>query len=300
MAKLVVFQPNHGGDSSNEPRESRMRLMMYRRVLLLGLLALTMLSGCGTERFAAAPQIQSRPRLPWQAAIGEVHTNAPNVHCSGVLVAPDTIATAAHCLFLETAKRPASPNEIVFRPNGGGLPALPPSRGIAIKALGAPIRGGRLRNEDVSKDWMLVQISPPVTAVQPIAVARLTIEGMLEMIGSGNRLVIAGYGNGAHDQLNVNEKCRLLSQKELGLFLDDSWLQLDCIIRIGDSGGGIILLDGAGQPALVGLVAGLGRNPKSWTVPMGLGVNASQFLPHLRPVISSLPAPTDLADLPLN
>jgi protease YdgD len=282
-----------------------MRQLGSRLVLALGLLALAMLGGCGTERATEpGPQIQPRSQLPWQAAIGEVETNARGIHCSGVLVAPDIIATAAHCLFLKTAKRPAKPNEIVFRPNRGGLPALPPSRGVLIKGLGAPIRGGRLRNEDVPNDWMLVQITPPITAVPPITVARLTIDGMLEMIRDGNRLVVAGYGNGAYDQLKINERCRLLSQKELGLFLDDSWLQLDCVIRIGDSGGGIILLDGAGQPALIGLVAGFGNFK---TVPLGLGVNASQFATYLRQPVSEAAPPEiptgmgpRLAALPVN
>ena len=282
-----------------------MRQLGSRLVLALGLLALAMLGGCGTERATEpGPQIQPRSQLPWQAAIGEVETNARGIHCSGVLVAPDIIATAAHCLFLKTAKRPAKPNEIVFRPNRGGLPALPPSRGVLIKGLGAPIRGGRLRNEDVPNDWMLVQVTPPITAVPPITVARLTIDGMLEMIRDGNRLVVAGYGNGAYDQLKINEKCRLLSQKELGLFLDDSWLQLDCVIRIGDSGGGIILLDGAGQPALIGLVAGFGNFK---TVPLGLGVNASQFAAYLRQPVSEAAPPEipigmgpRLAALPVN
>ena len=268
-----------------------------RIAAVLGLVALTALGGCGTGRVGEqGPQIQPRAQLPWQAAIGQVETNARGVHCSGVLVAPDVIATAAHCLFLKTAKRPAKPNEIVFRPNRGGLPALPPSRGVLIKGLGAPLRGGDLRNEDVSKDWMLVQITPPVTAVQPIAVARLTIDGMLEMIRDGNRLVVAGYGNGVYDQLKINERCLLLSQKALGWFLDDSWLQLDCALRVGDSGGGIILLDGAGQPALVGVVAGIGKYK---TKPLGLGVNASQFARFIRqPLVGAAPsAPTALAGL---
>ena len=262
--------------------------MAARIAAILGLLGLALLGGCGTES-VQEPQLQPRPKFGWQAAIGELETNAQNVHCSAVLVARDVIATAAHCLFLETAQRPAAPNELVFRPNMGGLQALPPSRGVAIKAYGAPVRGGKIRNEDVSNDWMLVQISPPVTAVQPIAVARLTIDGMLEMIRSGNRLVTAGYGNGAYDALKVNERCRLLSQKELGLFPDDTWLQLDCAFRIGDSGGAIMLLDGSGQPALIGLIAGFGHMPRNKSEPIGLGVNASQFLPHLRPAISELP-----------
>lgn len=273
---------------------SRMRLLIAGA---LGLLALTVLGGCGTTEAPPGPQIQLRPSLSWQAAIGELSTNVADIHCSAVLVARDVIATASHCLFLETAKRAASPADLVFRPNLGALQALPPSRGVDFIAKGdGMVRGGNLKNWEVSNDWVLVRVSPPVTAVQPIAVAGLSIDGMLEMIRSGNRLVIAGYGNGAYDQLKVNERCRLLSQQELGLFPDDSWLQLDCVIRVGDSGGAVVLLDGAGQPALIGLIAGHGHNPKDWTRPMALGVNASQFAGYLRPAISDAgPVPARLA-----
>jgi hypothetical protein len=276
-----------------------MRQRTGRLAAVLGLLGLALLSGCGTERATEGPQIQQRARMPWQAAIGEVTTNFSDLHCSGVLVARDVMATASHCLFLETAKRPASPEDLIFRPNLGGLQVLPPSRGVAYIAKGATLPLGHLRNEDVSKDWVLVRISPPITAVQPIAVAGLSIEGMLDLIRSGNRLVTAGYGNGAYDALKVNPRCKLLSQKELGLFPDDSWLQLDCVFRSGDSGGAIVLLDGSNQPALIGLMTGYGHLK---TVPLGLGVNASQFMRYLHPAISdAAPSPPpQLAGLPLN
>jgi hypothetical protein len=268
-----------------------MRQKTSRLALALGLMALALLGGCGTEP-VAPPPLRPSATLAWTAAIGQLETSDSQLHCSAVLVGRDVIVTASHCLFLSTAKRPAAPNELIFRPNMGGLQVLPPSRGVAYLGQGAVLRAGKLRNEDVSKDWVVVRISPPVTAVQPIAVARLSIDGMLHMINSGNRLVTAGYGSGPYDELRVHEKCRLLSQKELGLFPDDSWLQLDCVFRVGDSGGGIILLDGASQPALIGIIAGFGRMPRDRTRPLGLGVNASQFLPYLRqPVTEAAPGP---------
>jgi V8-like Glu-specific endopeptidase len=264
-------------------------------------LATVLLGGCGTEH-VETPPLRPSAALNWTAAIGQMETSDSELHCSAVLIARDVIVTASHCLFLNTVKRPASPNELIFRPNMGGLQVLPPSRGVAFLGQGAVLRAGKLRNEDVSKDWVLVQISPPVTAVPPITVANLTIDGMLNMVDSGNRLVTAGYGSGPYDELRVHEKCRLLSQKELGLFPDDSWLQLDCVFRVGDSGGGILLLDGANQPALIGIIAGFGHMPHNASEPLGLGVNASQFIPYLRqPVSEAAPATGPrLAALPVN
>jgi hypothetical protein len=277
-----------------------MRQMKARIAAGLALLALALLGGCGTESVPEPPQIQLHPQMTWQAAVGELSTNVSDIHCSAVLVARDVIATASHCLFLETAKRPASPEDLIFRPNMGGLQALPPSRGVAFIAKGeGTVRGGNVSNWQVSNDWVLVRISPPVTAVQPIAVAGLTIDGMLDLIRSGDKLVVAGYGNGAYDQLKVNERCKLWSQHELGLFPDDTWLQFDCAFRSGDSGGAIVLLDGANQPALIGLMTGFGHMPHNKSVPLGLGVNASQFISYLRPVSEALPrADTRLAELP--
>jgi hypothetical protein len=45
---------------------------------------------------------------------------------------------------------------------------------------------------------------------------------------------------------------------------------------LGDAGGPILLVDGAGQPALIGIIVGGGRNPRN-AAPLGLGVNARNF-----------------------
>jgi hypothetical protein len=266
---------------------------------IFAVLGLALLGGCATETVTeTGPKIQPRPQLTWRAAVGEVTTNFSDLHCSGVLVARDVIATASHCLFLESAQRPASPEDLIFRANLGTLQPLPPSRGIAYIAKGeGMIRGGPVKNWEVSNDWVLVRISPPITAVQPITTAGLSIEGMQDLIQSGNRLVVAGYGNGAYESLKVNERCKLLSQKKLGIFPDDSWLWLDCAFRKGDSGGAIVLLDGANQPALIGLMTGFGKYK---TVPIGLGVNASQFRGFLRPISQTPLPPLTLAAAPLN
>jgi len=256
-----------------------------RETLRIGvMLALigAVLAGCAPTPGPKLQAPQPSPVAPWTAAIGELDAGTEDPHCSAVLVEPDLIATAAHCLFLNNAKAAVRPGDLVFRPNLGGLPAFPPSRGIAFRGLGGVIRGGKLRNEDVPNDWALITVSPPVVGVQPLPVASLPISGMLRLVQSGDRLVTAGYGNGAYDELRLHSPCRIIPQSELGMFPDDTMLITSCIFRVGDSGGPILLVDGAGEPALIGIISGFGRKPHS-TEPVGIGVNAGVFLPYIGP-----------------
>jgi hypothetical protein len=243
------------------------------------------LAGCARAEPPIRLQAPSAQQAPWTAAIGEIDVSnqdgGSGQHCSGVLVAADTVVTAAHCLFLGSAQAPASPYNLVFTPNKGALPALPPSRGVAFKGVGGLIHGGRLRDADVANDWAVVTVSPPVAGVQPLPVAELPVSGMLQLVASGDRLVAAGYGNGTYDELRVHPPCRIIPATELGIAPSDGVVITSCAFQVGDAGGPILLIDGAGQPALVGIFAGFGRDPKTDGL-LGLGVNARNFTGALR------------------
>jgi V8-like Glu-specific endopeptidase len=244
----------------------------------LALVFAALLAGCATEAppTPAAPNTPSAPApvAGWEAAIGELDIGHPGFHCSAILVASNVIVTASHCLTVAAQNaRPVS-----FSPAHGSGRAPPPSGGVALK-WGARVNSGNIRNEDVPLDWAVIEINPPVRSAQPLPVASLSLDQMLARTASGARVVVAGYG--ASDTLNERGECRLLSQAELGLFSDDSWLQLDCAIQSGDSGGAIVLLDG-GRPWLIGIIAGWGRNPKLPGRTMALAVNARNFAPYVR------------------
>jgi protease YdgD len=250
--------------------------------------ALAILSaGCATP--PSAPKLSIEPTVSWTAAIGELDTGGDGPHCTAVLVKPDLIASAAHCLFLNGSEAPVSPYSLVFRPNQGGLPALPPSRGTLYRALGGVIRGGPLANGDVSRDWVLIGISPPVVGVQPLPVAGLSVAGMLNLVKSGNRLVTAGYGNGDYQELRLHPPCRIVPQAELGMKADDRTVITSCMFKTGDNGGPVLLLDGAGQPALVAIIAGLATATKGGKR-VGLAANAGNFLPFMRRAVEAPPA----------
>jgi V8-like Glu-specific endopeptidase len=245
----------------------------------LALCFAALLTGCATEAPPPPPAAPNTPPVPapvagWEAAIGELDIGQPGFHCSAILVASNVIVTASHCLTV--AAQNARP--LAFSPAHGGGRALPPSEGVALK-WGARVSSGNIRSEDVPLDWAVIEINPPVRSAQPLPVASLSLDQMLGRVASGARVVVAGYG--ASDTLNERGECRLLSQAELGLYPDDSWLKLDCRIQSGDSGGAIVLLDGR-KPWLIGIIAGWGRNPKLPGRTIALGANARNFAPYVR------------------
>lgn len=276
-----------------------MRKLRAAFCALAGCYAVSLLSGCGTEAPPPpqAPQVAQPARtVPWQAAVGELDTGIQGVHCSAVLVARDLIVTASHCLFLSTSPRPASPTQIVFKPSQGmASGALPYARGVAVKAMGAQVRSGHITQDDVPLDWALIQISPPVRAVAPIPIVSLTIEGMQARIRSGARLIALGYGDGAFDSQVEHDDCRLVTHQELGFRPDDRWLPLNCWIRVGDSGGGVLLIDKNGRPQMIGILAGFTTRPMKVPGPMAFGTNAGNFAPYVGMPMAGIALPS--ADL---
>jgi hypothetical protein len=69
---------------------------------------------------------------------------------------------------------------------------------------------------------------------------------------------------------------------------DDRTVITSCIFKLGDSGGPVVLMDGAGQPALVAIIAGLATATKGGKR-VGLGANAGNFLPFLQRAAAARP-----------
>ncbi|WP_374367561.1 serine protease [Dongia sp.] len=250
----------------------------------LGILLLV-LAGCAARPPVIAPTPVPVPeKLPWTAAIGQLSIlQGGGRPCTAVLVASDLIVTAAHCLYQEG--RAAPPTSVVFHPNFGAQPELGQYRGATIRAIGSVVRQGRItKGSEVAADWVLLSIDPPVRAIEPVPVARLTTQQILDQLANGADLFTAGYGYGATKVLRPHGKCRIVSPRENKAAQFPSMLVTDCIIRIGDSGGPIALLDKSGRPSLIGIFSGFGVNGQTG---LAFGSNASNFAPYLDSLLIS-------------
>ena len=269
-------------------RAARPRSQMRPLVLAL---ACALLGACA----ARVPEPPPPPTTPvgWQAAIGSLDvTGSPEV-CTAVLVRQDMIATTSHCL--RPRGRFAQPGQLVFTPSASG----PRVRGVALVAEGGSVAPGSIQPNQAQTDWALVRITPPLSGIRPLPLAALSPAMVRAEIAKGARFYSAGYGQGAKDELRAHDRCGPLPPDPNGVTEGALFFATDCIIRLGDSGGPVILIQG-GQPKLIGLIVGFANEPKTGD-PIGIVVSAKAFAPYLgADLVSQLLPVTPSQKFPVN
>jgi len=221
----------------------------------------------------------------WQAAIGSLDvTGSPEV-CTAVLVRQDMIATTSHCL--RPKGRFAQPNQLVFTTSASGQRV----RGVALVAEGGSVAPGSIKPDQAQTDWALVRITPPLSGIRPLPLAPLSPAMVRAEIAKGARFYSAGYGQGAKDELRTHNGCGPLPPDPNGVTEGALFFATDCIIRLGDSGGPVILIQ-SGQPRLIGLIVGFANQPKTGE-PIGIVVSAKAFAQYLGADIVSQLFPID-------
>ena len=258
---------------------------------LVLVLACALLGACAARAPGPPPAAPSEP-VGWQAAIGFLDvTGSPEV-CTAVLVRPDMIATTSHCL--RPKGRFAQPRQLVFTPSAAG----PRVRGAALVAEGGSVAPGSIQPNQAQTDWALVRITPPLSGIRPLPLAPLSPAMVRAKIASGARLYSAGYGQGAKDELRAHNSCGLLPPDPNGVTEGPLFFATDCIIRLGDSGGPVILIEG-GQPRLIGLIVGFANQPRTGE-PIGIVVSAKAFAPYLGADLVSQLFPVVLPEISMN
>jgi V8-like Glu-specific endopeptidase len=220
--------------------------------------AILSLLSAGLSACAAPPppQPHAHDPLTWSAAIGRLDDDRVDSSCSATLVAPDVIATAAHCVVLDGHAVDAT--ELTFYPNLGAAP-LPPAKGVRIIALGEDKRrSDRAEDIDVAADWALVQIAPSITGVAPIPLAKFTVGDLDRALAQGGELSQAGYGVygltlGQH--LYQQGHCQRLDTDKVPSDKRDYVLFTSCRPIKGDSGGPLMLTKSNGDRVLVGVIS---------------------------------------------
>jgi protease YdgD len=238
----------------------------------------------------AAERIPIWPdQWPW-SSIGRINiaiTTQRSI-CTGSLVGPRTVITAAHCLYDERLNQWIKPNVVHFvaglspGPKYAGHSAvlsyvvspnfkmesagLPPNYQYGLQRLPTPVTLAMAKT-----DWAILTLEDALNLrpipVQPIRNA--------ELPGSDaeKEIVLPGYGDDRRELLAISRDCVAKTDiQELG----QGSLAHTCDIARGGSGSPVLLLQN-GNAAVIGIATAARMQSLQTPAHGGIGVSATEF-----------------------
>jgi protease YdgD len=197
----------------------------------------------------AAAQSAARERVrvdpgaaPWRS-VGKLQAVAGGLRetCTAALVGPDTVATAAHCLYNLRTRRPFLPSSVHFLLGleGARFASATLARSFSISPAYDPASEGATRGSD----WALVVLDAPLDRALVLALAPAPP-------APGTRVMVGGYGQDKANVLTADLACQVV-----GLRHDargERMLVHDCASVHGISGAPLLVRGEAGW-AVVGI-----------------------------------------------
>lgn len=173
--------------------------------------------------------------LAWQS-VGRLDIKGKG-YCTGTLIAPDLVLTAAHCVY--NGDRLIEPQEMTFKAGltNGQVSAKRVVSQIEAHAGYSPKRGHNIEN--IRHDLALVRLAKPIptSELDPFAV----FSGIMP----NGPVSVVSYGQGRSDVLSRQNECQVLGRQQ-------RLIALDCDVTFGSSGAPVFThLNGRGQIASV-------------------------------------------------
>ncbi|MDW4549949.1 trypsin-like peptidase domain-containing protein [Defluviimonas sp. D31] len=210
------------------------------RIIGLAALAVAALAGAAAAEAPPLKRLTLRQDVLGFEAVGRVEIGAQG-YCTGALIAPDLVLTAAHCL--RGGSSDEAPDIAGMRFRAGLRDGVAVAESGVARAVGHP-RYDPANPKDldsVRHDVALLELAEPIPAATaaPFAIARL---------GNQVRQIdVVSFAKGRDAALSWQDGCRVVG-RDVGL------IAFDCDVHFGSSGAPVFDRS-AGRPRIVAIIA---------------------------------------------